>query len=205
MAGAVAVRDFCARRRQDHLARVAAVQPVAQRRPWKAIRISGRFTNTTRVACRSAGPRRARASCFIFIRDVTEKNTETGADKQRAGFVAVFHLAPRFQRQRTPANSRAARTDGAEQPRHRAQLVAALVAVARRRTIPKPARASQSLLWNLYRHDTTPDSKKCSLLFGLFQYQSDAEMKRLRLFYIPVMNTQSRQASPQNETERNYV
>jgi hypothetical protein len=47
----------------------------------------------------------------------------------------------------------------------------------------------QSLLWNLYRHESSPTSKKCSLLFGLFQYQSDTEMKRLRLFYIPVFKT----------------
>jgi hypothetical protein len=48
---------------------------------------------------------------------------------------------------------------------------------------------SQSLLWNLYRRDASPDSKKCSLLFGLFQYQSGSEGNRLRLFYIPVVNT----------------
>jgi hypothetical protein len=46
--------------------------------------------------------------------------------------------------------------------------------------------SSQSFLWNLYRHETAPASKKCSLLFGLFQYQSDADVKKLRLFYIPV-------------------
>lgn len=45
--------------------------------------------------------------------------------------------------------------------------------------------ASQSLLWNLYRRETTPESKKCSLLFGLFQYQSDSQGRRGRLFYVP--------------------
>jgi len=48
---------------------------------------------------------------------------------------------------------------------------------------------SQSLLWNLYRHESAPGFKKCSLLFGLFQYQSDAEMKKMRLLYIPVFKT----------------
>jgi hypothetical protein len=51
---------------------------------------------------------------------------------------------------------------------------------------------SQSLLWNLYRHETTPAGKKCSLLFGLFQYQSDAHQKHWRLFYIPFGKGQSR-------------
>jgi hypothetical protein len=45
--------------------------------------------------------------------------------------------------------------------------------------------SSQSFLWNLYRRDTSSDSRKCSLLFGLFQYQSDSSGKRVRLFYIP--------------------
>jgi hypothetical protein len=46
--------------------------------------------------------------------------------------------------------------------------------------------ASQSLLWNVYRLDKTPQSKKCSLLFGLIQYQSDSTGGRWRLFYVPV-------------------
>lgn len=45
---------------------------------------------------------------------------------------------------------------------------------------------SQSLLWNLYRREVSPEARKCSLLFGLFQYQSDSDAKRLRLLYIPV-------------------
>ncbi|MGH7990259.1 MAG: hypothetical protein ACREDS_08750, partial [Limisphaerales bacterium] len=54
---------------------------------------------------------------------------------------------------------------------------------------PKTGASSQSLLWNFYRHDTTATSKKCSLLFGLFQYQSDLETKKFRLFYIPILKT----------------
>lgn len=44
---------------------------------------------------------------------------------------------------------------------------------------------SQSVLWNLYRRESSPESKKCSLLFGLFHYQSGPEGQRWRLFYIP--------------------
>jgi len=54
---------------------------------------------------------------------------------------------------------------------------------------PTTGARSQSLLWNLYRRQTTPESKKCSLLFGLFQYQSGTDGKRVRLFYIPVVKT----------------
>lgn len=53
---------------------------------------------------------------------------------------------------------------------------------------PRTGARSQSLLWNLYRRDVTPKSTKWSCLFGLFQYKSSPGEKRLRLFYIPVMN-----------------
>lgn len=50
----------------------------------------------------------------------------------------------------------------------------------------KTGATSRSLLWNLYRNDTARDSKKLSLFFGLFQYQSDADGRRWRLFYATV-------------------
>jgi hypothetical protein len=62
----------------------------------------------------------------------------------------------------------------------------------------KTGATSQSLLWNLYRRDATPEIKKCSLLFGLFQYQSGSTGKRWRLFYLPLGTTADadRPASP---------
>lgn len=51
---------------------------------------------------------------------------------------------------------------------------------------PKSGAASQSLLWNLYRRETEPQSKKISLLFGLFQYQSSPAGRRWRVCYIPM-------------------
>lgn len=44
---------------------------------------------------------------------------------------------------------------------------------------------SQSLLWNLYRRDTTPERRKTSLLFGLIQHQSGSEGKQWRFLYLP--------------------
>ncbi len=75
---------------------------------------------------------RTRVAFYVYDR-LTEKNTETGKEKVRLDMLAVFYLAPRVQRQRTPANSRAARTSAARQSRHRKQLVPALVALARRK------------------------------------------------------------------------
>lgn len=56
----------------------------------------------------------------------------------------------------------------------------------RSETNPKTSAHSESLLWNLYRRETSPTHKKCSLLFGLFQYQTGAEGKRMKLFYCPI-------------------
>lgn len=50
----------------------------------------------------------------------------------------------------------------------------------------KTASHTKSFLWNLYRSEERPTEKKCSLLFGLFQYQSSGEGKKWRLFYLPV-------------------
>jgi hypothetical protein len=48
---------------------------------------------------------------------------------------------------------------------------------------------SQSLLWNVYRREETPEARKCSLLFGLFRYQSSAEGTRWRLFPLPAVQS----------------
>ena len=51
----------------------------------------------------------------------------------------------------------------------------------------KTGATSQSLLWNLYRRDTTLATKKTSLLFGLYQTQMAAKGKQVRLFYLPIL------------------
>jgi hypothetical protein len=50
---------------------------------------------------------------------------------------------------------------------------------------PADGQSSRSLLWNLYRREDAPHSKKLSLLFGLFQYQSGIEGRRWRVCYLP--------------------
>ncbi len=44
---------------------------------------------------------------------------------------------------------------------------------------------SHSLLWNLYRRDSTLDTHKTSVLFGLIQHRSSPEGKRWRFFFLP--------------------
>jgi hypothetical protein len=62
----------------------------------------------------------------------------------------------------------------------------------------KSGAASQSLLWNLYRRDETPQSKKCSLLFGIFQYQSGPEGRRWRVCHITVGKKPARAPVPRS-------
>ena len=125
---------------------------------------------------------------FYLYENTVQKNTATGESKRRVDALPFFTYHRDY--------------DG----RSRLQILAAVEpAVPNNRGIernwspiwsiwvseknPKSGAYSQSLFWNLYRHESAPGSKKCSLLFGLFQYQSDTEMKKLRLFYIPVLST----------------
>lgn len=52
--------------------------------------------------------------------------------------------------------------------------------------------SSQSLLWNLYRRDTTPETRRTSLLLGLIQYRSTPEQTQWRLFFIPITKQKPR-------------
>jgi hypothetical protein len=131
---------------------------------------------------------------FFLYSDTIQKNTETGQARRRVD------LWPLFTHQRDYNG------------RSRLQLLAPLEPLLpnsksiernysplwslwRSEQNPETGAASQSLLWNLYRRDTTRESKKCSLLFGLLQYQSGSDGRRLRLFYIPLVKTKSTAAT----------
>ncbi|MBL9128421.1 MAG: hypothetical protein JNL97_12275 [Verrucomicrobiales bacterium] len=49
---------------------------------------------------------------------------------------------------------------------------------------PATRASSQSLLWNLYRREATPERTKGSLLFGLVQYQKTSAGTRWRWFHV---------------------
>lgn len=46
--------------------------------------------------------------------------------------------------------------------------------------------SSQSLLWNLYRREATPTTRKTSALFGLYKRESGPEGSKTRLLFIPL-------------------
>ena len=126
---------------------------------------------------------------FYLYEDTVEKNSETGAEKRRVDMWPFFTWHRDLD-----GNSRLQILALLEPvlPDNRGieRNWSPLWSLWRAENNPKTGASSRSFLWNLYRTDITPDSKKISLLFGLFQYQSAGETNKLRLFYIPVLKTQ---------------
>jgi hypothetical protein len=128
--------------------------------------------------------RRTRILFFLYS-DTVAKNTETGVFERRHDFWPLFHHRTDFN-----GNDRWQILAPIEPllPNNKSleRDYSPIWSVWRAETNPRTEASSQSLLWNLYRREATPAAKKCSLLFGLFQYHSDADGKRVRLFYIPM-------------------
>lgn len=133
---------------------------------------------------------RTRILLFLYS-DMTERNTETGGSLHRVDCWPLFTSRRDFEGNRRlqvlallepliPNNKSIERN------------YSPVYALWRSERNAKTGAASQSLLWNFYRHESTPQSKKISLLFGLFQYQSTANGRHWRLFYIPMGKTDER-------------
>ena len=139
---------------------------------------------------------RTRILFFLFSR-ITEKDEETGDAMHRTDFWPIFTA-----RRDLNGNQRLQILSLLEPVLANNKSVernySPLWALWRSEKNAQTGAASRSLLWNLYRQETTPETKKYSLLFGLFQYQSDAEGKRRRLFYMPVGKTRN----PMNEESK---
>jgi len=127
--------------------------------------------------------RRTRILFFLYS-DSTTKNTETGGIQHRADLWPFFTARREFDGNRRlqigavlepflPASKSVERD------------YSPLWSFWRSEHNQKAGASSQSLLWNLYRQEVRADSRKCSLLFGLFQYQSGAQGKQWRVLYIP--------------------
>jgi hypothetical protein len=123
--------------------------------------------------------------CFFLYSDRIEKNTQTKAARRRVDFLPFFSYRRDFN-----GNSQLQVLTLLEPFTPTSKSVernySPLYALWRAEKNPQTKATSQSLLWNLYRREATPETKKCSLLFGLFQYQSGSKGKNMRLFYIPL-------------------
>jgi hypothetical protein len=120
--------------------------------------------------------------------DKREKNMQTGAEKRRVDmwpFITWHHDFNGNERLQVFAPIEPAVPDNRGLERNWSPLWSVWRAEANGKT----GATSQSLLWNLYRHEAGPAHKKISLLFGLFQYQCDDERSRTRWFYFTVSQT----------------
>ena len=128
--------------------------------------------------------------CFFLYSDATEKNTQTQKVRRRVNFFPFYSYHHDFN-----GNSRLQALTVLEPFTPTSKSIvrnySPLWSLWRAEKSPQTGATSQSLLWNLYRHEAAPDAKKCSLLFGLFQYQSSSKGKNMHLFYIPLGGTQA--------------
>jgi hypothetical protein len=133
---------------------------------------------------------------FFVYSDIIERNTQTGTARHRTDFWPLFtarrdHNGDERLQIFAPLEPLILNNKSIE------RSYSPLWSVWRSEKNGQTGHASQSFLWNLYRQETTPTTRKCSLLFGLFHYQSAPEGRRWRLFYIPFGKRAPEQASPE--------
>jgi hypothetical protein len=121
---------------------------------------------------------------FFGFSRTTDKNIQTGAYRQRTDFLPLYRHRRDFN-----GNTQLqvfAPLEVFVTGSHKIERdYSPLWSVWRSAHNAKTGASSQSLLWNLYRHDATADSKRTSFFFGMFQSKSTPEGKSVKLFYIP--------------------
>ena len=125
---------------------------------------------------------------FFLYSDVSVKNTETGKRLRHIDFWPLFtsrHDLEGRNRLQILAPLEPFLPNNTSVERN----LSPLWSVWRSERNTKTGARSQSLLWNLYRRDVSPEAKKCSLLFGLFQYHSGPDGRRWRVFHVPFGNS----------------
>jgi hypothetical protein len=135
---------------------------------------------------------------FYLYSDVSVKNTETGQRLRQLDLWPLFTSRKDLDgRQRlqifAPLEPILPNNSGVE------HSLSPLWSIWRSEKNHRTGATSQSLLWNLYRHDKAAGTKKCSLLFGLFQYQSGPDGRRWRVFYVPFGKSKSTNEPAQRE------
>jgi hypothetical protein len=129
---------------------------------------------------------RERTQILLFgYSHITDKNIQTGAFRSRKDLLPIYNYRRDYN-----GNTRLQIFSPLEvfvAGSHKIERdYSPLWSVWRSEHNAKTGAASQSLLWNLYRHENTKDTKKSSFLFGLFQSRSTPDGKQAKLFYIPL-------------------
>lgn len=140
-----------------------------------------------RVHAEGMDRRRTRIAFFLFS-DTQEQNLETQRSRRRTDFL------PFFTRRREWNGDTRLQVLAPLEPflpgSHKVERDYSHVWSLWRdeRKAATQAR-SQSLLWNFYRRDLTPESRSVSFFFGLYQSRTNNEGSELKLFFIPFRKT----------------
>jgi hypothetical protein len=126
---------------------------------------------------------RTRIAFFLYS-DIREKNRQNGDHSHRVDFWPFFTWR-RDMEQKERLQALALLEPFFPVNRSITRDYSQLWSLWRGEKDGRTGAASQSLLWNLYRHESGPGSKKYSLLFGLFQYQSGKKGANWRVCGIP--------------------
>jgi hypothetical protein len=129
--------------------------------------------------------RRRTRVLYLLYSDTVERNTESHDLKRRVDFW------PFYTYERELDGNRRLQVMAILEPffpnnRTMPREYSPLWAVWRSERNARTGATSQSLLWNLYRHESAATAKKTSLLFGLFQYQSTPDGRQWRVCYLNV-------------------
>jgi hypothetical protein len=128
--------------------------------------------------------RRTRILFFLYS-DLVERNTASGTAFQRTDLWPLF-TARKEHNGNTRLQLFAPLEPLVPNNKSMERLYSPLWSIWRSERNARTGAASQSFLWNLYRAEQTQKTRKISLLFGVFRYQSGPEGKRWRLFYVPL-------------------
>lgn len=130
---------------------------------------------------------RSRMRIFFFLySDTMQKNTATGAYQRRRDFWP-FYTHKHDYNGNTSLQILSILEPYLPQSKSIERDYSQLWSLWRAEKNVSTGTASQSLLWNLYRHETAPESKRTSLFFGLYQSRSEPTGKTVRLFYFPIV------------------
>jgi hypothetical protein len=134
---------------------------------------------------------------FFLYSDTTERNRQTGEVRHRKDFWPFYTYRRRMDGRESLQVLAITEPFFPENPGMEREY-SQIWSFWRQEKNPHTGATSQSLLWNLYRRSTTPQSKNCSLLFGLFQYQSGSDGRRWRVFHLTVAKSRARPVAPQS-------
>jgi hypothetical protein len=136
---------------------------------------------------------RTRILLFLYS-DTREANTKTGKAARRTDLWPLFTKSTDFD-----GNSRfqaLAVLEPILKGKSIERNYSPLWAIWRSEKNATNGAASQSFLWNLYRHEKLADgTSKTSFLLGLFQHKKSADGASLRLFFVPVKSANQKDAS----------